>query len=129
MIKLELIQSIRLFIISIFSLIILSSCGGGGGVSPTGSSVMSTSAKDATAVSQSSYYQQTNLVSNIPGLAVTTDTNLVNSWGIVHPPTGPWWVNDNGTGVSTGGFKFEVQQLVVAWCSTFPPRTTPHAAI
>jgi len=47
------------------------------------------------------FYQQTNLISDIPGLARTTDANLVNSWGIVHPPTGPWWVNDNGTGVST----------------------------
>jgi uncharacterized protein (TIGR03118 family) len=45
-------------------------------------------------------YEQTNLVSDVPGLAKTTDPNLVNSWGIVHPPTGPWWVNDNGTGVS-----------------------------
>ncbi len=51
-----------------------------------------------TAVAQQ--YQQTNLVSDVPGLAKTTDPNLVNSWGIVHPPTGPWWVNDNGTGVS-----------------------------
>lgn len=47
------------------------------------------------------FYTQTNLVSDIPGLAVTTDPNLQNSWGIVHSPTSPWWVNDNGTGVST----------------------------
>ena len=25
------------------------------------------------------------------------------------------------------GFKFEVQQPVVAWCNTSPPRRTPHA--
>ncbi|HEY9207122.1 MAG TPA: TIGR03118 family protein [Candidatus Methanoperedens sp.] len=46
-------------------------------------------------------YVQTNLVSDVPGLAQITDPNLVNSWGIAHPPTGPWWVADNGMGVST----------------------------
>ena len=46
-------------------------------------------------------YIQTNLVSDVPGLAQITDPNLVNSWGIAHPPTGPWWVADNGMGVST----------------------------
>ena len=46
------------------------------------------------------FYQQTNLVSDIAG-AQFTDTNLVNSWGLVHGPTTPWWVADNGTGVST----------------------------
>ncbi len=42
---------------------------------------------------------QTNLVSDIPGLANHTDPNLVNPWGIT--PTGEFWVSDNGTGVST----------------------------
>src|SRR5213082_2518587 len=28
-------------------------------------------------------------------------TNLVNPWGLSHSPTSPWWVSDNGTGVST----------------------------
>ena len=46
------------------------------------------------------FYQQTNLVSDIAG-AQFTDTNLVNAWGLVHGPTTPWWVADNGTGVST----------------------------
>jgi uncharacterized protein (TIGR03118 family) len=47
-------------------------------------------------------YRQTNLVSDIPGINQrTTDANLVNSWGIARSPTGPWWVADNGTGVST----------------------------
>ena len=47
------------------------------------------------------FYIQTNLVSNISGMAQIYDPNLVNPWGIVHPTTGPWWVNDNGTGLST----------------------------
>lgn len=45
-------------------------------------------------------YTQHNLVSDLPGLADHTDSNLVNPWGIVHPPAGPWWVNTNGTGLS-----------------------------
>jgi len=47
------------------------------------------------------HYQQTNLVSDVPGLAATTSPNLVNPWGIARSPTSPWWVADNGTGVST----------------------------
>src|SRR5215472_18192304 len=47
------------------------------------------------------FYQQTNLVSDLPNIAKFTDANLVNSWGLVHGPTTPWWVADNGTGVST----------------------------
>src|SRR5262249_23267380 len=42
-------------------------------------------------------YVQTNLVSSVPGLAALTDSDLVNSWGIAHSPTSPWWVADNGT--------------------------------
>src|SRR5260370_5206564 len=47
------------------------------------------------------FYQQTNLVSDLPNIAKVQDKNLVNSWGLVHGPTTPWWVADNGTGVST----------------------------
>jgi uncharacterized protein (TIGR03118 family) len=47
------------------------------------------------------HYDSINLTSDVPGLAQITDPNLVNSWGIAHPPTGPWWVADNGMGVST----------------------------
>src|SRR5216683_1540727 len=47
------------------------------------------------------FYQQTNLVSDIAGVAKFTDTHLVNPWGLVHGPSTPWWVSDNGTGVST----------------------------
>jgi uncharacterized protein (TIGR03118 family) len=47
------------------------------------------------------FYQRTNLVSDINGVARFTDANLVNPWGLSHSPTGPWRVSDNGTGVST----------------------------
>jgi uncharacterized protein (TIGR03118 family) len=53
-------------------------------------------------------YRQTNLVSNIPGLAQLTDPNLVNPWGMAAGPTTPLWVADNGADVATlyqGGLK------------------------
>jgi uncharacterized protein (TIGR03118 family) len=43
----------------------------------------------------------TNLVSDQPGVAPVTDPNLVNPWGLVPSTTGPWWISDNGTGLST----------------------------
>jgi uncharacterized protein (TIGR03118 family) len=46
-------------------------------------------------------YSQTNLVSDIPGVALTTDPNLVNPWGMSDSAASPWWVSDNGTGLST----------------------------
>ena len=46
-------------------------------------------------------YSQVNLVSNIPGLAANTDPNLVNPWGVSESPAGPFWVSDNGPGLST----------------------------
>jgi uncharacterized protein (TIGR03118 family) len=47
------------------------------------------------------HYNQTNLVSDVPGLAPVTDPDLVNPWGLAASSTSPWWVADNGTGVST----------------------------
>src|SRR5205809_6519304 len=46
-------------------------------------------------------YLQTNLVSDIPGLAAHTDPNLVNPWGISSRSSSPLWVSDNGRDVST----------------------------
>jgi len=53
------------------------------------------------ATAASGAYRQTNLVSDVPGRAATTDSNLVNAWGLTRSATSPWWVADNGTGVST----------------------------
>jgi uncharacterized protein (TIGR03118 family) len=46
-------------------------------------------------------YQQVNLVSDQPGVAMLQDTNLVNAWGISFSTTSPFWISDNGTGLST----------------------------
>jgi uncharacterized protein (TIGR03118 family) len=52
------------------------------------------------------HFGQTNLVSDIPGVASFTDPNLKNPWGISYGPGGPFWVSDNNlfnrsAGVST----------------------------
>jgi uncharacterized protein (TIGR03118 family) len=46
-------------------------------------------------------YHQTNLVSDLPGLAQLTDPDLVNPWGLAAGPTTPAWVADNGTDKAT----------------------------
>jgi uncharacterized protein (TIGR03118 family) len=46
-------------------------------------------------------YHQTNLVSDLPGLAQLTDPDLVNPWGLAAGPTTPMWVADNGTDKAT----------------------------
>jgi len=46
-------------------------------------------------------YHQTNLVSDLPGLAPLQDPQLVNPWGLSSSPTSPIWVSDNNAGVTT----------------------------
>jgi len=46
-------------------------------------------------------YAQTNLVSNIPGLAAITDPRLVNPWGISRSATSPFWTSNQGMNSST----------------------------
>jgi uncharacterized protein (TIGR03118 family) len=59
-------------------------------------------------------YQQTNLISDIPGVARITDPHLVNPWGQAASPTSPLWVADNGADVSTlytGGMNRSIPQI------------------
>ena len=44
---------------------------------------------------------QTNLVSDLPGVAQIQDPNLVNAWGVSFGPTSPLWISDNGAGLAT----------------------------
>lgn len=46
-------------------------------------------------------FVQTNLSSNIPGLAANFDPNLINPWGNSFSATSPIWVSDQGAGVAT----------------------------
>ena len=46
-------------------------------------------------------YIQTDLVSDISGLATVTDPELMNSWGISHSGTSPFWISNQATNVAT----------------------------
>lgn len=71
------------------------------------------------------FYAQSNLVSDVAGLAAFTDTNLVGAWGTVHSSTSPWWVNTTASGLSLL-FNGEGQPvpLVVAIPPTNPATAT-----
>jgi uncharacterized protein (TIGR03118 family) len=45
-------------------------------------------------------FSQTNLVSNMPGLAAATDSSLVNPWGVSFANGSPVWISDQGTQTS-----------------------------
>jgi uncharacterized protein (TIGR03118 family) len=47
------------------------------------------------------HYAQTNLVSNVSGVAPVTDPQLINPWGISRMSVSVWWISDNATGLST----------------------------
>jgi uncharacterized protein (TIGR03118 family) len=69
----------------------------------------------------SASYLQTNLVSDISGVARFTDPNLVNPWGLAYTPTGAFWVSDNNSGLSTlYNGQGMPQSLVVTITSPFP---------
>jgi len=46
-------------------------------------------------------FSQINLVSDVPGLASTTDPNLKNPWGVAFSATSPFWVSNQGAGNAT----------------------------
>src|SRR5580692_8717038 len=55
----------------------------------------------AGSLSAANSYLVHNLVADQPGIADHTDPNLVNPWGNGFSAGSPFWVGDNGTGVST----------------------------
>src|SRR5258708_3423967 len=46
-------------------------------------------------------FVQTDLVSDIQGLATVTDPSLKNPWGSSHSPTSPFWISNQGTQTAT----------------------------
>ena len=74
-------------------------------------------------------YQVTNLVSNISGVAAATDPNLINPWGIAASPTGPFWVSDNGTNVSTLYNTAGTPQSLVVTIPTTNPALGPTGQV
>ena len=66
------------------------------------------------ATSAMAQFSEAILTSNMQGVGNFTDPNLVNAWGIAALPGGPFWVSDNGTGLSTiYNLQGEPQSLVV----------------
>jgi hypothetical protein len=50
---------------------------------------------------QAGDYLQTDLVSDIPGLAAVTDPNLTNPWGVSFLPGSPIWISNQGSNTVT----------------------------
>src|SRR5271163_4476545 len=46
-------------------------------------------------------YFQTNLVSDISGLAPVTDPNLMNPWGVSESATSPLWISNQAASTAT----------------------------
>jgi uncharacterized protein (TIGR03118 family) len=55
----------------------------------------------AGSLSAANAYLVHNLVADQPGIADHTDPNLVNPWGNGFSAGSPFWIGDNGTGLST----------------------------
>ena len=50
------------------------------------------------------HYTRTDLTADVAATSATApnlDTNLVNAWGLTRSSASPWWIADNGKGVST----------------------------
>src|SRR5580765_590065 len=56
---------------------------------------------------------QTNLASDVPGLAQFTDSDLVNAWGMAASNASPVWIGANGGGVSVLYNRAGVKQALV----------------
>ena len=86
----------------------------------------------AAAVAHSSIYQQIDLNTdsnaNLVALGYPATNNpdnpdLINPWGISHGPTTPFWLSDNGTGLSTLYNGAGVKQALVVTIA--PPLSPP----
>jgi uncharacterized protein (TIGR03118 family) len=71
----------------------------------------------ASSAAYGQYYQNRFLVKN-SGTAKHIDPDMVNAWGLVYGPGGPFWLADQGTGLSTLYDGTGVKQSLVV---TIPP--------
>jgi len=78
-------------------------CRGRSGIRWPAFALVSLLLSQANPASAAPLFSVTNLVTNDQGAnpAKITDPSLVNAWGIALSGTSPFWVGDNGTGVST----------------------------
>jgi uncharacterized protein (TIGR03118 family) len=78
------------------------------------------------------HYTQTNLIADLPGVAAVTDPNLVNPWGLARSSSSPWWISDNGSGLSTlysGTGVVESLVVTIPPADSNSPTGTPTGAI
>ena len=87
------------------------------------SSVVRADHNDARADHDDFAYKQTNLVSDGAVPARITDPQLKNPWGIAAIPGSPFWIADNGTGVST--LYSGVGDIVPLTVTIPPPKGSP----
>ncbi len=66
-----------------------------------GLSAIAASSSPHKAAKSQNRFLQTNLLADTPGAAANTDSHLVNPWGISASATSPFWISDNGMGVTT----------------------------
>lgn len=78
------------------------------------------------AEAQTDSYQQTNLVSDMAGVANHTDPKLINPWGIAFVPGQPFWIADNNSGFATAYDANGVTQLAPVLIPA-PPGSTSTA--
>ena len=73
-------------------------------------------------------FKQTNLASDVTGLAKITDPNLVNTWGLTAiPGKSPFWIDNQGTGTSS--LYSVTGSTGVAPANFFPPPATNFVAV
>ena len=80
---------------------------------------------------QQGSFLQTDLVSNVQGMAATFDPSLVNPWGLSASGTSPFWVSDNNTGLSTlyNGQGMKVPLTVTIPAATAGAQGTPTGTV
>jgi uncharacterized protein (TIGR03118 family) len=74
-------------------------------------------------------FSQTNLVSDVQGLAANTDPNLKNPWGVSFSATSPFWTADQATGLSTLYNAVGVPQALVVTIPGGPPPSGPTGTV
>ena len=72
-------------------------------------------------------YTRTDLVTDTGVGGTVADSPLVNGWGLTDLPGSPWWVSDNGTGLSTL-YAIDNSNGVSASRATFVTVTIPPVA-
>jgi uncharacterized protein (TIGR03118 family) len=66
------------------------------------------------------HYTRTDLTTNSSSVssAPNIDPNLVNAWGLSRATSSPWWISDNGTGLST---LYDLNGVAQSLVVTIPP--------